>query len=72
MIIRLWCICLLYDEEMYILCQELLGPKEPAEDQGEKKEKQKGKKLHVVAGMSGVVREKTRGAGLKGTCQSVE
>ena len=42
-----------------------MGPKEPAEDQGEKKEKQKGKKLHVVAGMSGVVRGKQEVLGLK-------
>lgn len=42
---------------MCILFQELLGPKEPAEDKGERKGKQTGKKQYVVEGMSAVVRE---------------
>ena len=40
---------------MCFLFQELLGPKEPAVDDGGKKSKRKGKKEHVVAGMSEVL-----------------
>ena len=44
---------------MCILFQELLGPKEPAEDKEGRKGKQKGKKQHVVEGTSAVVRDKS-------------